>query len=376
MSVAWGPALGTFAGGLILASYGWRPIFFIFGSVTLLWIVPWLWVSKPHWQRASQDLTAVPVREVMRYRTAWSLGIGHFANTYGFYFLLAWLPLFLVKERGFSILQMTAMTTAAYVVQGVSALAWGWLSDRLVQTGSDEGRLRKGLMSLNLAVSAVAILGIGVSASPQGDLRLAHRQCVLLRDRRFELLCHRQIFAGPRAAGTWVGVMNGVGNLSGIVGPILTGMLIEHTGSYLWAFGVSAGIVALGALWWPLALRKFAQSTLAEPRGLSKQRRRSNEKQGEYSCAGQLDHGMNAGFVRPADIASPNATMSAAAVSTMASLMPLARNRATHAPTIPISSARKNSWFHGLCSLPTIPTARFAHTTRNVAASARAAPPR
>jgi MFS family permease len=255
-ALAWGPALGTFAGGLILASYGWRPIFFIFGSVTLLWVVPWVLVSKSHWQRASQDSTAVRVREVMRYRTAWSLGIGHFSNTYGFYFLLAWLPLFLVKDRGFSILEMTAITTAAYVVQGVGALAWGWLSDRLVQTGSDEGRLRKGLMSLNLAVSAIAILGIGFSASPQAIFAWLIVNACFSGIGGSNCYAIAQIFAGPRAAGTWVGVMNGVGNLSGIVGPILTGMLIEHTGSYLWAFGVSAGIVAVGALWWPLALPK------------------------------------------------------------------------------------------------------------------------
>ena len=34
----------------------------------------------------------VPVGQVMRNRTVWPMGIGHFCNTYGFYFLLAWLP--------------------------------------------------------------------------------------------------------------------------------------------------------------------------------------------------------------------------------------------------------------------------------------------
>jgi cyanate permease len=63
-----------------------------------------------------------------------------------------------------------------------------------------------------------------------------------------------QIYAGPEAAGTWVGVMNGVGNTSGIVGPILTGLLIDQTGSYMAAFIVSAVIVAFGAIWWWVAL--------------------------------------------------------------------------------------------------------------------------
>src|SRR6476646_3971386 len=40
--IALGPAVGTLAGGLIVASLGWRPMFFAFGMATLLWLAPWL----------------------------------------------------------------------------------------------------------------------------------------------------------------------------------------------------------------------------------------------------------------------------------------------------------------------------------------------
>src|SRR5205085_11747566 len=76
-ALAWGPALGLFAGGLILRFYGWRPIFFAFGAVTLLWIVPRLLVSRPQWKGyAHGSGTNVPVRRVMRRRTVWFMGIG------------------------------------------------------------------------------------------------------------------------------------------------------------------------------------------------------------------------------------------------------------------------------------------------------------
>src|SRR5205085_8653630 len=88
-----------------------------------------------------------------------------FTNTYGFYFLLAWLPLFLVKERGIPILEMTGMITTAYVVQGFSAIFWGWMSDRWVKSGWDEGRTRIGLMCLYQLTSATSILGIGFAGS-------------------------------------------------------------------------------------------------------------------------------------------------------------------------------------------------------------------
>ena len=193
-ALAWGPAIGTLVGGLLLRYYGWRPIFIIFGSVTLLWIVPWLLVSKPHWRGyAHGSGNDVPTRQVMRNKTVWAMGIGHFFNTYGFYFLLAWLPLFLVKVRGLSILEMTAMTTAAYVIQGFGALFWGWFSDRLVANGRDEGELRKGLLCLYQFAYAVSILGIGFRHRPlrssaglsSGRRSAASGARTLMRSRRY-----------------------------------------------------------------------------------------------------------------------------------------------------------------------------------------------
>jgi MFS family permease len=254
-ALAWGPALGTFGGGLLLRYYGWRPIFIIFGSVTLLWIVPWLFVSKSHWRGfAHGSGNNVPTSQVMKNKTVWAMGIGHFCNTYGFYFLLAWLPLFLVKVRGLSILEMTAMTTAAYVIQGIGALFWGWFSDRLVASGRDEGELRKGLLCLYQFTYAVSILGIAFAASAGAIFGWLAVGAMVGGIGGTSPYAISQIYAGPEAAGTWVGIMNGLGNAAGIVGPVLTGVLIEATGSYMSAFVVSAAIVGFGAIWWWLAL--------------------------------------------------------------------------------------------------------------------------
>jgi MFS family permease len=59
-----------------------------------------------------------------------------------------------------------------------------------------------------------------------------------------------QIFAGKRAVGSWIGVQNALGNTSGIIGPVVTGLIIDSTGSYLSAFALTAAISALGGLIW------------------------------------------------------------------------------------------------------------------------------
>ena len=40
-----------------------------------------------------------------------------------------------------------------------------------------------------------------------------------------------QIFAGPRAAGSFIGIQNGLGNVPGIAMPIITGLIIDWTGA-------------------------------------------------------------------------------------------------------------------------------------------------
>jgi MFS family permease len=254
-ALAWGPAVGTLAGGLILRYFGWRPIFIVFGTATLFWIVPWLLASKPQWNAHSPAIDrSIGLKDVMREKTVWLMGFGHFLNTYGFYFLLAWLPLWLVKSRGLSILEMTGIMTTVYLVQGIGALGWGWFSDRLVGRGADEGDLRKRLMCLYQFTYAAAILGTAFSSSTSGLFAWLLVAGFFGGIGGANPYCISQMYAGPAAAGRWVGVMNGVGNLSGIVGPILTGVLIQQTGSYMSAFVVSAGVVAFGGLWWWFAL--------------------------------------------------------------------------------------------------------------------------
>jgi predicted MFS family arabinose efflux permease len=69
------------------------------------------------------------------------------------------------------------------------------------------------------------------------------------------------MFAGPRAAGTWVGLQNGIGNISGIIGPIIQGTLIDQK-SYDAAFYLAAGVALFGALWWAFAVPRIEQIEL------------------------------------------------------------------------------------------------------------------
>jgi predicted MFS family arabinose efflux permease len=69
------------------------------------------------------------------------------------------------------------------------------------------------------------------------------------------------MFAGPRATGTWVGVQNSIGNSSGIVGPIVTGIVVHRAG-YDTALIVTAAVALVGAAWWAWAVPPIEQIKL------------------------------------------------------------------------------------------------------------------
>jgi len=67
-----------------------------------------------------------------------------------------------------------------------------------------------------------------------------------------------QILAGPRAAGRWVGIQNGLGNFAGVIAPALTGFLVTESHRFTSAFLVAAFASVLGVAGWVFMVPKIA----------------------------------------------------------------------------------------------------------------------
>jgi MFS family permease len=258
--IALGPVVGTFAGGLMVASYGWRTMFVVFGLITLLWVGPWLLTASrlPTFAPAGRE-PPVPIGQVARTREVWAMGIGHFGATYPLYFIIIWLPLYLTKTRGFSITDMTYLATLGFVAQALSAVGQGWISDRLVRAGRDEAAVRRALMVGGNVLMAISIFAL-MQARNAADIGL---WLVVFGAAAatggVNLYAIAQMFAGPRASGSFIGIQNGLGNVPGIVMPIITGLIVDWTGLYDNAFLLTAGICAAAALWWLIGVPKIRQ---------------------------------------------------------------------------------------------------------------------
>jgi MFS family permease len=252
--LALGPAVGMLVGGTVVGRFGWRPFFLGLGLGSLLWLVPWLaWMPTGTTAPAPAHETKVRIFDIFRERSAWGTCLGQICVNYVLYFLVAWLPFYLVRARGLSMNQMARVGGLIFFLAAVSALVGGKLSDRWIAAGASATRVRKtslglGLIGLGacLAVAAAAPDTVFVWAlAPAGiGMGLTGAHCWAVT----------QTLAGARCSGRWTGVQNFVGNFGGAFAPALTGYILGRTGHFYWPFFIAAMISWLGALSWVFAV--------------------------------------------------------------------------------------------------------------------------
>jgi cyanate permease len=59
-----------------------------------------------------------------------------------------------------------------------------------------------------------------------------------------------QTLAGTDGVGRWTGLQNGFANLAGVIGPALTGFLVDRTGNFAVALAIAAVISIAGGCAW------------------------------------------------------------------------------------------------------------------------------
>ena len=249
-----GPAVGAFGAGLLIAKYGWRPVFWFVGAASLLWLPAW-WKWMPRGGSAEQ-VRAVGVGSVaiLRHRSFWGCAAGHFSFNYLSYFFLTWLPFYLSHERHLSQETLAKAAGAYYLVDSASALLTGWLCDRWVKSGARAPLVRKGASATGHTLAAVAMMACAFAGANSFYpwLLLAGVGSGMAGCGVF---LFSQTIAGPRAVGQWSALQNGFGNFAGVTGPALTGFLVDYTGHFISAFVLAAAISLAGAVIWIFAVR-------------------------------------------------------------------------------------------------------------------------
>jgi len=244
-----GPAVGIWAGGLLIDNVTWRGMFVVFGIGSLLWLLPWSRVKLPAAATAPIDENTPSWGMVLRQRGMWGTALGLFSNNYLFYFLLSWLPDYLVKARGFSMHQMEHIGVAGYAINALAALLVGFGIDRYIARRGSANFAYKLVLFAAHAGSIICMVLMAVGSRPVA-LAAMFAVLILIGASSAGVYTVSQILAGPRAAGRWVGIQNSLGNLSGAIAPWITGLIIDRTGHFTLAFVCAAVAGALGIVGW------------------------------------------------------------------------------------------------------------------------------
>jgi len=251
--LACGPAFGMLLGGVLMSRFGWRSFFVVLGSLSLVWLLPWLrWMPRGPGIAAEMQLGPAPTTmEILKQRSAWGTFISLFCNAYSLYFLIAWLPFYLVRERHFSMDTMAKIGGAVFLTQALSSAVCGRMGDRWIAAGGTRTRVHMTFMvagSLGTGGCLLASSLVGPTLSVVMLLLVG----ASLGSTIASVWPISQTLAGPLASGRWTGLQCAFGNTSGALASAVTGLILDRTGHFFWAFAVAAAFCITGVLSWLL----------------------------------------------------------------------------------------------------------------------------
>jgi MFS transporter, ACS family, D-galactonate transporter len=251
----------------VVESLGWRALFIIAGIGGILFALVWRSLyCEPHQSTKANaaelayieaggglghQVTTTPFRwrnigRLMRHRQIVGASIGQFAGNSTLVFFLTWFPTYLATERHMEWIQVGFYAVMPFIAASAGVASGGWVSDMLIKrTGSaNVGRKLPILTGLLLASTIVlanyvdsneaVIVILSVAFFGQGMVNLGW---TLITD-----------VAPRKLIGLTGGVFNLCANLAGIVTPLVIGVIVGKTGSFVGALVYIAVVAIIGAL--------------------------------------------------------------------------------------------------------------------------------
>lgn len=253
----------------IVHDFGWRNVFWVMGLVGFCVVVVWIraiHAPRRHPRMSEQELALLReggalldseegspatrkgpgwnvIRQLLTNRMLIGIYIAQYSITTLTYFFLTWFPVYLVKERGLSILQAGFAAVLPALCGFLGGILGGLISDRILKRTGSLTLARKipivaGLLLstaiivcnyVQSSVVVIALIALAFFGKGIGSLGWA-----VVSD------------TSPRQApGLNAGLFNTFGNLAGISTPIAIGYIVKASGG---SFAGALAFVALNAV--------------------------------------------------------------------------------------------------------------------------------
>lgn len=256
----------------IMTAFGWRPIFYIFGSLGILWSICfyWLYRNRPEehervnraelehilgTHRNDEILQAgdrirpkTPWKLILSSPNMWYIMIAYGCFFYGTYFFISWYPTYLEVYRHFSLKSLGFVASIPLLVAMAGDVLGGSATDWIYRR---TGRLtfsRRVIAAPAMLVAGVLLVPTAISRNPWTAV-LCLALSFFFLDIVFAPAWAVAMDVGGEFSGTVSSLMNSAGAIGASVSPIVFGFFVQR-GSWVAPFLVTAVMLAGGALIW------------------------------------------------------------------------------------------------------------------------------
>jgi sugar phosphate permease len=264
-----GPALAPPILTVLMLSFGWRMMFVIMGifgiAVALGWyafyrnrneveLTPSELLYLAEGDSADSANAGAPRmsfaewKSLFRHRTTWGMLFGFMGVIYMVWLYLTWLPAYLEHERHLSIARTGWVVSIPYIFGTLGMVSSGYIADWLMRRGMAPMKSRKWPICVGLL--GAAAFTIPAAYTPSTVLAVVYISAAMA-------------FINMASGGAWAlvsvsiprhmvaslgSMQNFGGYLGGSLAPVVTGMVVDQTHSFVNALLISAAVAFIAAL--------------------------------------------------------------------------------------------------------------------------------
>lgn len=255
----------------LIQMFSWPVVFYFNAAVGFLWVTIWLLYTTDT-PREHPKITPSEVQHieanVLSHTTQgrpsfWSIlatpSVLFLCISYMLYAFIAWIfilwfPTYLVEARGFSRMAMGGVGMLPTFGGFLGMIVGGTISDWFLRNGygARVARARFPGLCVGLAMPLLLAAVLVPSATLSVILFVLFYFTFSLAVSGYWSM---PLELAPRAVGAVGGVMNTMGNVAGVFGPTVAGLVITYTGSWMPLFYLAAGFGILSSLVFILLVR-------------------------------------------------------------------------------------------------------------------------
>tara|TARA_B100001989_G_scaffold236302_1_gene198150 strand:- start:1891 stop:3138 length:1248 start_codon:yes stop_codon:yes gene_type:complete len=261
-----GTIFGLVVTPLIILSYGWEWAFYIYGGLGFVWYYFWNRIveSTPKEDKnitndelefiienapANEKAVSLPFSKWRSNLPLWAITVAHFCNNYSLFVFLSWLPIFIKDGLGVPMAAVGFLAMLPHVASFLFLNIGGYFADYLTNKGIRLLTVRKLSNSIAFGGSGICLCIVPELESVAGIIAI---MCLGNIFGGFSaggfIVNHADI--GPNHTGRLMGITNMIAALPGLIGGVLTGIILDVTNSWDIVFYVVAGITFFGGIFY------------------------------------------------------------------------------------------------------------------------------